>query len=442
MGAQTKQQIPRTLGLAAIPSIISLSVFSWLIYSGKWNIFGIWTLESTTGRSTGFGDLAFITATAGCFSAENSGAAISLDACDPYGRPYTPYGLIPGKILAFFGIGLDQNWILGIALMLIWVLTAFWLTYTLVKSWRRTNKELALSIALVTLLAISPTAMLAVERGSLDIVVVALAMFGLLGFNAITKFFPTRRWFSSLALFAAVTLKYFPLGLFAPFFAPKRWSLPATIGAAATALFLILNLDNLQTATQIAMADSLSTTRIMFSSTTGLVTLLVNDPLAFAPPADQVLNETTLQIVGAAIFASITIVLIVLIRRLTVNHEIPNHSWFLIVGGSFALVIPYFLGASNDYRLILLLLPLTGLLIWLGQDSNPALRVTLWIVAVATTITALTGATMIPNESGFILPKGVIIFGDASLALSLAFGVALFINAWLPKRAIAGVNSE
>ena len=66
----------------------------------------------------------------------------------------------------------------------------------------------------------------------------------------------------------------------------------------------------------------------------------------------------------------------------------------------------------------------TGFLIWLGQDSNPALRVTLWTVATATTI---------PNESGFLLPKAMIIFGDTSLVLSVAFGVALFINAWLPK---------
>ena len=441
MGAHSTKTRGVAAALAAIPAISTLVLLTWLITSGKWHIFGIWTLESTTGRSTGFGDLAFITATAGCFSAENSGATINLDACDPYGRPYTPYGLIPGKILAFFGIGFDQTWILGIALMLVWVLTVFWLTYTLIKSWSRTNTELAFAIALITLLAISPTAMLAVERGTLDIVVVALAMFGLLGFKTSTKFFPTRRWFSSFALFAAVTLKYFPLGLFAPFFAPKRWSLPATIGAAATAIFLVLNLDNLRSATQIAMADSLSTTRIMFSSTTGLVTLLVDDPLAFAPPADQALNETTLQIIGAALFAAITIALVFLMRRLTANHEIPNHSWYLIVGGSFSLAIPYFLGASNDYRLILLALPLTGLLIWLGQDSNPALRVTLWIVATTTTIAALTGAAMIPNQSGFILPKAAIIFGDATLALSLAFGVALFINAWLPKRTTTEATS-
>ena len=446
MGAQTTsiQAAPprlRGLTIAAIPAAITLAFLGWLIGSGNWKIFGIWTLESTTGRATGFGDLAFITATASCFSTENAGGAIDLDTCDPYGRPYTPYGLIPGKILAFFGLGFEQTWILGITLMVIWVLSVFWLTYTLTKNWRRGNTELAVAIALITLLAISPTAMLAVERGTLDIVVVALAMFGLLGFTTSGKFSPARKWFSSFALFTAVALKYFPLGLFAPFFAPKRWSVPASIGAAVTALFLLLNLDNLRSATQIAMADSLSTTRIMFSSTTGLVTWLVEDPLAFNPPPDQILNETTLQTVGALLFAALTIGLVALLRsvskkELSMPPTTPNLPWYLIVGGSFSLSIPYFLGASNDYRLILLLLPLTGLLIWIGTTRKSALRLTLWIVATATTIAALTGASMIPNDSGFIVPKAILVFGDACLALTLAFGAALFINAWITQASI------
>jgi len=74
----------------------------------------------------------------------------------------------------------------------------------------------------------------------------------------------------------------------------------------------------------------------------------------------------------------------------------------------------------------------TGFLVWLGQDSNPALRVTLWTVATATTIAALTGAATISDDFGFLLPEAII--SDISLALSLAFGVALFINAWRPKR--------
>ena len=74
----------------------------------------------------------------------------------------------------------------------------------------------------------------------------------------------------------------------------------------------------------------------------------------------------------------------------------------------------------------------TGFLVWLGQDLNPALRVRPLTVATATTIAALTGAVTISNQFGFLLPEAII--SHISLALSLAFGVALFINAWRPKR--------
>jgi hypothetical protein len=107
------------------------------------------------------------------------------------------------------------------------------------------------------------------------------------------------------------------------------------------------------------------------------------------------------------------------------------------VGGTFALTIPYFLGASNDYRLVVLLLPLAGLLIWIRNSPGKILEITLWILVGATTFSALTGAAMIPNESGFILPKLIIVVGDAALATILAFGVALFINAWLPNKKVS-----
>ena len=109
---------------------------------------------------------------------------------------------------------------------------------------------------------------------------------------------------------------------------------------------------------------------------------------------------------------------------------------YIITILAYNLSIPYFLGASNDYRLILLLLPLTGLLIWIGTTRKSSLRLTLWIAATATTIAALSGASMIPNDSGYIVPKAILVFGDACLALTLAFGAALFINAWITQASI------
>jgi len=141
-----------------------------------------------------------------------------------------------------------------------------------------------------------------------------------------------------------------------------------------------------------------------------------------------------IQSIAIGIFVLLVMGFLVLLARNLSSSSVPTASWFLIVGGSFALTIPYFLGPSNDYRLVLLLLPLIGILLWIGQLAPREIRVTLWVVAGATVIAALTGSSMQPNEFGFILPKSVVIFGDAALATSLAYGMALFIHAWLPKQ--------
>jgi hypothetical protein len=402
-----------------------------LIDSGKWNLFGIWTLDSTTGEQTGFGDLAFITAAADCYAAESAGVQVDLDRCDPYGRPFSPYGIIPGRFLAFFNIGFDQNTLLGVLLAGAWIVLVFGLTLKVTRNWSASRVQLAFAILFISALAISPTVMLAVERGTLDILVAAFAALGLIGFAAGGAL---RHTGSALLLITSVVIKYFAVGIFAPFFAPRRWSAIGIIGAAVTLAFLLINFENLRSAQEIAQADTQSTTRIMFSSETGIITFLVEDPNAFFPPADQVLNIAFIQSIAIGIFVLLVMGFLVLLARNLSSSSVPTASWFLIVGGSFALTIPYFLGPSNDYRLVLLLLPLIGILLWIGQHTRRAIRISLWVVAGATVIAALTGSSMQPNEFGFILPKSVVILGDAALATSLAFGVALFIHAWLPKK--------
>ena len=433
MGAQIGFTKSRAAALSTIPAIVTLLTLWWLISSGNWNLFGIWTLDSTIGWNTGFGDLAFITATADCFRL----GEVNLDACDPYGRPYTPYGLIPGTFLSWFGLGLQHTGVLGSLLAVIWVLLVFWLTYRVLKNWKSSKIELVAALITITLFSVSPTVMLAVERGSLDILVATFAAIGLIGFTTSNAL---KQAGSAVLLFISVILKYFAIGVFVPFFAPRKWSIIATLCAAATTVFMLLNLENLRTASEIAKTDALSTSRIMFSNTTGLVTLLVEDPLAFNPPESQLLNTTLISLISIALFGVIAVALTILLRSLTHSADrnfIPQESWLLIVGGTFSLTLPYFLGASNDYRLLILLLPLSGLLIWIKHIPKRNLRITLWTMVAATTITALTGAAMIPNENGFILPKFFLILGDAALATILAFGIALFVHAWLPSKKVS-----
>jgi hypothetical protein len=432
VGAQIGITRSRALLFSAIPALITLVVLWWLITSGKWNLFGIWTLDSTIGWSTGFGDLAFITATADCFSQGVS----DLNTCDPYGRLYTPYGLIPGTVLSWFGLGLSHTGILGSLLALSWVVLVFWLTYRVIHNWDNGNLQLFFAVAAITLFAISPTVMLAVERGTLDILVAALAALGLIGFTSTNAL---KQSASAIALFFSVVIKYFAVGVFAPFFAPRKWSLIATLGAAATLLFMVFNLGNLRLASEIAGTGGLSTTRLSFSNSTGLVSLLVNDPFAYAAPEEQGLSGFTLRIISMIIFGVITLALLALMRGLHTNFgtSMPNISWLLVVGGTFAISIPYMIGSSYDYRLIILFLPLIGFLLWIKESPANSVKVTLWILVFASLLTVLTSASMSVNEYGFIVPRNFIIAGDAALATVLAFGVALFINAWLPKKRVS-----
>jgi uncharacterized membrane protein YccC len=116
--------------------------------------------------------------------------------------------------------------------------------------------------------------------------------------------------------------------------------------------------------------------------------------------------------------------------RTRFTRSIPQSSWPLIAGGGFILVVPYFLGDSNDYRLIGLVLPLAGILIWLATSLGSKF---LWLPVVLIVVTMLTGSSMIANEYGFIIPKNILIIGDGALAGVIGFIIAIWISAWLPR---------
>ena len=431
MSTGAKQRTAPWVLIAAglLPAAITAGMLWWLIPSGGWKIFGIWTEPSVIGWSTGFADLAYLTATADCMS-----AGTDITTCDPYGRPFTPYTVIPSSVLRALGLGLQQTGVLGVGLALIWVALVGALSLLVVTRWHRGGASgavgLIAALAAITLLAISPAVLLGVERGTVDILIAALAAAGLLLFarpasGAVTK------TVGAIALLIASILKYFAVGVFAVFLAPRRWSWIGAAAGAATVVFLIWNFEDLLVAQGTARSTIVSTTRIMFSSTTGIVTWLVPDPLAFTPPANQVLNPTLLKAVGALIFLALIALFVALLHKSqTSNKQIDDASWYLIVGGSFILAVPYLLGESNDYRLLFLLLPLTGILIWIGQGGPQRL---LWPMVVALVFSCLTGSSMITNDFGFIIPKAALIIGDLTLAVGLAFGVALWCWAWTTK---------
>lgn len=407
----------------------------WFLTTGQWMLVGIWVEPSVIGWNTGFADLAYITATADCLS-----NGTSLEACDPYGRAFTPYSILPGSLLGQLGLGLEDTGVLGVVLAWTWIATIGFLSTWVACRWSRSRSTLLAALAVVTIAGIAPPSLLAVERGTIDIVITAAAALGLLLCVGQPRF-PTsgsssaRQVLAGILLFLAAIIKYFAVGVFAAFAAPRRWLLLPLIAAGAAALFLLLNFGDLLIAREVSKSDVPSTTRILFSSTTGLVTLLTEDPYAFFPAEDQALNMTHLRVAGAVIVALWVVLFVWILVKNQATTTMPPATWYLVVGGGFILVVPYFLGDSNDYRLIGLVLPIAGVLRWLGGSSIGIL----WFPVALMTGSMVTGSSMIANDYGFILPKFVIVLGDLALAGSIGFCIAMWLSAWL--RTTAGSAS-
>lgn len=402
--------------LGLIPAAISAPVLAYFLTSGRWGLAGIWVEPSVIGWATGFADLANVTATSDCLS-----NGTPIEPCDPYGRPFQPYVVLPARLLSVANLGLADTGYIGIVLASLWISLIGALGTWIAARWQRGTGELLAALAALTIAAIAPPSLLAVERGTLDIVVVALAALGLFVFTARWAGF-VGQLVGSIALALAVILKYFAIGVFAAFLAPRRWRTLPLIAAGLCMAFLLINFNDLLLARETANADRPSTSRILFSSTTGLVTLLVEDPAALFPADGQTIDMVTLRILGALIVVMWVVLFLHLLRR---TQAPPYAAWLLITGGGFLLVIPYFLGDSNDYRLIALVLPLAGLMHWRGVGPTR-----LWIPIVLILMALATGSAMVSNDFGYLMPKPAIVAGDIALAGALGFSVAVWLRAW------------
>ena len=172
----------------------------------------------------------------------------------------------------------------------------------------------------------------------------------------------------------------------------------------------------------------------MFGASTLFVTLSVADPLAFGPTADQRLPMVLFTAAGIAILLALAAAWWWWFRVIDLP-EPPGVTWYWIVGSAGSVGLPYLLGPSNDYRLVLLLPLLAAAGAWWGRGgpSGPLLA-----VAVLLTLALATNAWMIPNPSGWALPEPAMIAGEIATSASLAFGLALLARQWTHhRRAIA-----
>lgn len=408
--------------IALIPASIVATVLAFFISSGSWQALGIWPEPSIIGWTTGFADLANQTATADCLRFGKD-----VTTCDPYGRPFTPYAVLPASILAAVNLGVSETGLLGVGLAFLYVITIWFLARTIARDWQRPMRNIVLALGMLTAAAITPPALLLIERGQLDVVILALAIAGLAAFSSNSSIAPLLRGAGTLALFFSVILKYFNLGVFAAFLTPRRWSWWALAGIVSSLAFLGWNYTDVQLAQNTAGADSAATGRVMFGVTTLLVTLAVSDPQAFGPPPDQSLPIGLFTVAGILLLLLFTAAWLAAFRRIRLP-EPPGVTWYWIVGSAGSVGLPYLLGPSNDYRLILLLPLLAAALAWWGRGgpTGPLLGVSGLLL-----LGLITNAWMIPNPSGWLLPEPAMIAGELAVASVLAFGLALLVTGWM-----------
>jgi hypothetical protein len=397
-----------------------------LIRTNNWAAWGIEALPAKTPATVSFGDLANITATADCLANQ-----IDVEACDPYGRSFQPYVVLPARILNFFNLGLENTGALGIALAAIFFLTITALSILIARSWTKSTPLLFAAQALLALVAISPPSMLAIERGQIEQLTLALVVAALLAFSAKHT---TTRYVGSLTSLVATGTKYLSVGMFLPFINRSLFTKAnkaVLIGLALSAVFLFWSISDVLLATNTSGASTPQTTKSAFSVTTLLATVYSPESVTHVPSAEVVTNWSTIKLASYAIFIALVITWIAILKiRRTSTQSLPTTSgaWILTLGAGGVLLFPYLLGNSHDYRLIFLIPLLTGSLL-LSQE-NKTIGITLTIAAA---IAAITSASMIATPNGWELPTPLMILGDAALMVLLSGITALWATTALSK---------
>ncbi len=392
-----------------------------LTKTNNWAIWGIEALPAKTTSTVSFGDLANITATAGCLANQ-----IDIEECDPYARPFQPYVVLPARILNFFNLGIEDTWTIGITLAAIFFITITSLAVLVSTSWTRSTPQLFAIQALLALITIAPASMLAVERGQIEQLTLGLVVVALIALSAGS---PRVKFIGSITSLVATITKYLSVGMFLPFLNLSlfaKWNRAALLGLVLSALFLISSIPDVLTAASTSGASQPQTTKSAFSVTTLLATILTGSDFSYDPTPEVVDNWTTIKLISYAIFIALLITWLVALRLYGSGKKslpITSRAWILTMGSGGVLLFPYLLGNSHDYRLIFLIPLVTGALL-LSQE-HPLIGITLTITA---TISALTSASMIPTPNDFKLAPDLIIVGDLSLMILLSGVAALWLS--------------
>jgi len=404
-------------GSVLVPGITSAAVTTYLLTTRNWRQWGIEEMAPMTSSPTSFADLANITLTADCIAQGNP-----VEPCDPYGRPFQPYAVLPARVLAFFDIGLDQTGILGVLLAYTTVAMVIGLALLIARSWQHGAVGLLLTQVAIALAAISPAVVLGMERGQVEQLTAAFVVVALLTLSSRGH----SRWLGVLASLLATMTKYLSVGMFLSFanrttFTQRRWA--PLIAAALSAAFLVISLPSVLKAAETSGSGNPQTSMSAFGLTATIATPLSGSPLYYGPPEYVAAIWPSLRIIGLVFFIALVVALFFAVRGL----ELPRTNtpaWTLTIGSGGVLLLPYLIGSSHDYRLIFLIPLIAGAGLWVGSTQDGRARIIATFIVTASTLSAVTSASMLPTPQGWRWPTWMVVAGDLGLLLALALTLA------------------
>lgn len=417
----TRRPTPAAVLTALLPTGASALAIWYAVTSHAWASWGVATMPRRTPASTSFADLANITATADCLLAH-----LPVAECDPYGRPFQPYVVLPARLLALGGWGTAQTGLLGVLLAMCTTLTVAALALLLARGWRRGLGSLGLAQGALALLAVSPPVMLAVERGQIEQATLGLVLAAILLLRNDT----VGAWGGALLSLAATASKYFCVGMFLPLARPDSWRRrrwPVLLAMAASGVFLLASVPEIRQAVDASQAGTPQTTRSAFGLATMLATMLSPWPMGFEPPPAIAARWGTLHLVGLALLLLLVVASAAVMRRTALRLPSPLATTLLLGGGGVP-TLPYLLGTSHDYRLLFLLPVAAGCARWIGETPDSALPRLPLAILILSVGAALGGTSMVVGAGHAGLPRAALIVGDLALLGTLALVLALWVH--------------
>ena len=408
-------------GSALIPTLVSGSVTSYLLSTATWRQWGVEVMPALTPSATSFADLANITYTADCIA-----QGLPIEPCDPYGRPFQPYVVLPARVVASLGMGSESTGAIGAALGFVTVALVAGLAFLVASRWQRGILPLLVTQVALTLGAISPGIILGVERGQIESLTALLVVLSLIALTSSSRV----QWLGVPTSLISTALKYLTIGMFLAFanwhtVTKRKW--PVLTAVAISSVFLLLSIPQLRQAAQTSESGLPQTTMSAFGLTNTIASPLAGPTLTYLPPADVADAWPALRLLGFVLFAVVVAGGYLIVRRI----ELPSADslpWVLTIGSSGVLLVPYLIGSSNDYRLIFLIPFIAGLGLWWGGTHNFRANRLPPVLMTMATLALLTSASMLPTPQGWRWPTWLVIVGDLGLFAILAATAALALS--------------